>query len=274
MPTALTTAVPSTVGSSIYAPDPEIHNGLVVVVIICIAYTVFGLVTFALVSKCRLVSLPDWYKTSDRGSKEKILVGLWFPGIFVFWPFILPPWLMARCGFRSCETLGSMLEKVKGRVSDTDGSGDHRDSVELERWVDVPLNEAGQTAVPEGGRIQGAAVNGYEEGQPTTLSADEAVVGTLPNNNNTNGSAADQSMRRIVWWEKYPLPPILANSSGGGDKSTSKNGNPYPCDNGSGQQADTDKMTPGSDPVGKTMSLRRLQTIPETPEEWEGLDLH
>ncbi|WYZ35960.1 hypothetical protein EsH8_X_000607 [Colletotrichum jinshuiense] len=218
MPTALTTAVPSTVGSSIYAPDPEIHNRLVVVVIICIAYAVFGLVTFALVSKCRLVSLPDWYKTSDRGSKE--------------------------------------------------------DSVELERWVDVPLNEAGQTAVPEGGRIQGAAVNGYEEGQPTTLSADEAVVGTLPNNNNTNESAADQSMRRIVWWEKYPLPPILANSSGGGDKSTSKNGNPYPCDNGSGQQADTDNMTPESDPVGKTMSLRRLQTIPETPEEWEGLDLH
>ncbi|KZL80638.1 hypothetical protein CI238_08336 [Colletotrichum incanum] len=260
----------------------EVDVDAVTVLCIDIDYAVFGVITYSLVNNFRLIALPEWYNTSGRGLKEKVLVTLWFPAIFALWPVVLPPWLTARCGFRLCEKLRMLVKRVKikgeGLCRDAGLAGEHRDGVELERWLEISLDEeqaAGSTTA------RTVFVDPFEERgrSHSRTCALEASESRSPKDRSANSSVLEsEQLPVVVWYKKLLSPAELQDStakmpsSGNGSPSSSGNRRRSPNSNDSnGNSSVQSTSLPllaeeviDSDPSGKAKALQRLQTIPES----------
>ncbi|GKT93777.1 hypothetical protein CT0861_02251 [Colletotrichum tofieldiae] len=262
-------------------PSLGVEAGTATIVCVSIGYAVFGVITYSLVNKCRLFALPEWYNTSGRGLKEKILVTLWFPAIFALWPVVLPPWLTATYGSSLCEKLRVLVtrvkEKGKGLRRDREPAGEHRGGVELERWLEIPLGEeqsAGFTTT------RTVFVNPFEE-RGRSRSRARALKSSedrSPKDRRTNSSALKpEKLPVVVWYQKLPSPSevqdviakMLSSGNGGPSSSRGRLRSPDSNDsNGNGSAKSTNSLLLAegvieSHPSGKAKALQRLQTIPE-----------
>ncbi|KAK2049369.1 hypothetical protein LZ31DRAFT_627680 [Colletotrichum somersetense] len=235
-------------------------------------YALLGVLTYVAVNGGSLSALPGWYVGSARGSKEKVLLALWFPAVVVLWPLILPPWLVSQFDFRVCERLGAMSRRARGRGRRLCGGGGGG-GVDTESGGEVSLDERQRRRHRRG---TGAG--------PVTL----GVFNRSPMDRGADGSRPEgPGQQRTTWYNKLSSPAEMqrarAQASPGGSSSSSS---PSPgrspgLENGNGDGG-LDGSVPssaifpqaaeelvvvvvddGCDPVAGTEALRRLQTIPE-----------
>ncbi|KAK1573567.1 uncharacterized protein LY79DRAFT_697492 [Colletotrichum navitas] len=238
-------------------------------------YAFLGLVTYTVVNMGGLLALPAWYAGSARGPKERVLLALWFPAIVALWPFVLPPWLAARFGFRACEWLGVMGMRARGRGRKLCcGGGGGDGSVDLESGGEVSLDEGRRRA-----RL-GVFVNPFEHrGRSKSRARDdrpEVSENRSPMDRGADGSAAGPEQQRSLppttWYTKLPSPEEMqrarAQASSGGfpgsgpDDGNGDGGLDNSAPPASLPQVKADKVV-DSGPVGRSEALQRLQTIHE-----------
>ncbi|GJD01329.1 hypothetical protein ColKHC_10154 [Colletotrichum higginsianum] len=218
----------------------------IITVCLSIGYAIFGVVAYAFANKCRLFALPEWYRASVRGLKEKVLVALWFPAVFFLWPLVFLAYLASWCGLTFCKELGARRNRAESNEIELDGrrepAGEQRSSTELERWVDLPLDEE-RPAEPQPKPVpaRGLFINPFDETQRGRS------VHSRP-----RGSEASTS--------RSP------KDTGGRASGAGLEEDPIACLPFVGE----DEFEP--DPFGKLKA--RLQTIPESEkeeelEEWE-----
>ncbi|TQN67520.1 hypothetical protein CSHISOI_06754 [Colletotrichum shisoi] len=237
---APTVGVGGTANSSLQADVKTI-----VTVCLSIAYAIFGVVAYAFATKCRLFALPEWYRTSVRGLREKVLVTLWFPAVFLLWPLVFSAYLASFCGFTLCKGLGARRNRAESDEIEVDGrrepvgeqgnrdksneielddrrepAAEQRSSIELEgleRWVDLPLDEE-RPAEPEpepkpvpAVPARGLFINPFD-GTRRGRSAhsrprgSEASPSRSPKDTGGRASGAGLEEHPIAWYVKLPLP--------------------------------------------------------------------
>lgn len=104
-------------------------------------YIMLGVVAYFCINRGRLAGLPNWYTNTDRMAKDKLLLGLWYFGVFFLWPLVLPLWFMNKIGSGCCRRLGTCCRQRTDGHRDQRGRTIQRDAVDLVRWHDIPLND-------------------------------------------------------------------------------------------------------------------------------------
>ncbi|KAJ0163423.1 hypothetical protein CTA2_3027 [Colletotrichum tanaceti] len=274
------------------------------VVAIClgISYAIFGVVAYAFATKCRLFALPEWYhRASVRGLGGKVLVALWFPAVFLLWPIVFSAYVASRCGFPSYKgLLGARRNRAESSEAGPGGrrepAGERRNSVGLERWFDVPLDEERPTEPePEPERkpvpARGVFINPFDETRRGRTAHSrprgaEASPSRSPKDTGARGYGAGIEEHTIAWYVKLPLPEEMvrdaaartsssATSSSPSSSSSSRGRSRSPYDRDGGDDSTTTAHLPTSlpfvgeeEPFGKPRP--RLQTIPESEREGPG----
>ncbi|KAK6211478.1 hypothetical protein QIS74_10742 [Colletotrichum tabaci] len=209
----------------------------IITVCLSIGYAIFGVVAYASANKCRLFALPEWYRASVRGLKEKVLVTLWFPAVFLLWPFVFSAYLASWCGFTFCKELGARRNRVESNEIELDDrrepvgeqrnrdesneteldgrrkpAGEQRNSTGLERWVDLPLDEE-RPAEPEPKLVpaRGLFINPFDETQRGRSAhsrprGSEASTSRSPKDTGGRNSGVGLEEDPIAWYVKLPLP--------------------------------------------------------------------
>ncbi|TIC91162.1 hypothetical protein CH35J_011396 [Colletotrichum higginsianum] len=271
----------------------------IITVCLSIGYAIFGVVAYAFANKCRLFALPEWYRASVRGLKEKVLVTLWFPAVFLLWPLVFLAYLASWCGLTFCKELGARRNRAESNEIELDGrrepAGEQRSSTELERWVDLPLDEE-RPAEPQPKSVpaRGLFINPFDETQRgrsvhSRPRGSEASTSRSPKDTGGRASGAGLEEDPIAWYVKLPLPEEMlrdasarTSSSASSSSSSSSGGrsrSPYGREDGDDRTTQLTTSLPfvgedefEPDPFGKLKA--RLQTIPESEkeeelEEWE-----
>ncbi|KAH0428623.1 hypothetical protein CcaCcLH18_08889 [Colletotrichum camelliae] len=58
-----------------------------------LGYAMIGVLSLVCVNNFRLAEAPNWYKATERRTRDKVLLGFWYFGALFLWPLVLPPWL-------------------------------------------------------------------------------------------------------------------------------------------------------------------------------------
>ncbi|WQF86675.1 hypothetical protein CDEST_11689 [Colletotrichum destructivum] len=312
---APTVGVSGTANSSL-----QVDVKTIITVCLSIGYVIFGVVAYAFANKCRFFALPEWYRTSVCGLREKVLVTLWFPAVFLLWPLVISAYLASWCGFTFFKELGARRNRAESDEIELDGrrepvgeqrnrdksneielddrrepAGEQRSSIELGRWVDLPLDEE-RPAEPEPKPVpaRGFFINPFDETQRGRSAhsrprGSEASPSRSPKDTGGRASGAGLEEHPIAWYVKLPLPEKMlrdasprtsssatSSSSSSSSSSGGRSRSPYDRDGG---DDNTTQLTTSSpfmtedefEPETFRKPNPRLQTIPESDKE-EGLE--
>ncbi|KAF9880385.1 hypothetical protein CkaCkLH20_02339 [Colletotrichum karsti] len=123
----------------------NLEDGLITACVV--GYVMLGVITYFILNNGRLAGLPAWYKDTDRGKTDKILLGLWYAGILCFWPLVLPPYLASRFAFSCCRRFATRDNGYdEERVRPPPPTQRH--GLDLGRWHDIPLDDQPTTPAP------------------------------------------------------------------------------------------------------------------------------
>ncbi|TDZ30444.1 hypothetical protein C8035_v002765 [Colletotrichum spinosum] len=196
---------PTTVSES-----PETHDmHSAIIVATTVGYLVMGLLVYTLLNDCRVSGLPKWYKSTSRSKRDKLRLALWYIGVFLFWPVILPSWIFSRIGFKLCGFFGKKpvgerkgWAKIFGsrRKKQTDEESASKDAIAL---VDMPSRKN----MPSIRRSEHNVANGRGDanGSREEHYWNEGQLGLA--GPTVTGEEIEEE--KIVWHKRHPVPPNL-----------------------------------------------------------------